>query len=82
MEKLREKLVVLKNLLETQNNSISNFIEKLIIELDEKDYSCINEILSATKIQDFMSYKAAYLFDEIWDLANSWKINEHLCSKE
>jgi len=72
MEELREKLVELKILLEIQNNGISNFIEKLIIKLDEKDYSFIEEIINASKIQDFMNYKAAYLFNKIWDLANDW----------
>ncbi len=72
MENLREKLVELKVLLEDQNNSISNFIEKLITKLDNNDYTVIDEIINASKIQDFMNYKAAYLFNEIWDLAKKY----------
>jgi hypothetical protein len=73
MEELRINLVELKILLENQHNSISSFIEKLISKLDNKDYSFIDEILEATKIQDFMSYKAAHLFNKIWNIADQIK---------
>lgn len=73
MEELRCNLIDLKILLEKQKNNISGFINSLIIKLDEKDYSFIDEILSATKVQDFMNYQAAYLFNKIWDIANQIK---------
>ncbi|GHV60228.1 hypothetical protein FACS1894182_15030 [Bacteroidia bacterium] len=75
MEELRNNLVELRILLENQHNSISKFIEKLILKMDSNDYSFIDEILGATKIQDFMNYKAAYLFSKIWDITNQIKKN-------
>ncbi len=79
MENLREKLVELKVLLEVQNNSISNFIEKLITKLDNNDYTVIDEIINASKIQDFMNYKAAYLFNgkgyaNLDEINTDWKL--------
>jgi len=75
MDELKRKLIELKALLESQNNGIAHFIAKIIVKIDEKDNSFIDDILGSYRITDFMHYKAAFLFDKIWSIANNWKMN-------
>jgi hypothetical protein len=73
MGELKKNLVELQKLLDSQNSSIVVFIETVIDKLDNNDFSCLDDIINAAKIQDFMNKKAAFLFNNILDLVYKLK---------